>query len=66
MTHFRMTVKHIGEFVGVPATGRTITWEEIGIARFADDVRMTELWFMCEELKLALGMGLMLQPGALA
>ncbi len=62
MIHFRMTVKHIGEFVGVPASGRTITWEEIGIARFADDGRMTELWFMCEELKLALEMGLTLHP----
>lgn len=57
MIHFRMTVKHIGEFVGVPATGNIIEWEEIGIASFADDGKITELWFMCEELKLALGMG---------
>ncbi|WJD60712.1 ester cyclase [Pseudomonas kurunegalensis] len=61
MIHFTMTVTHVGEFVGMPATGKKISWEEIGIARFDDDGKMDELWFMCEELKMALELGLKLQ-----
>ncbi|MCA0175462.1 MAG: ester cyclase [Proteobacteria bacterium] len=60
MIHYKMTVTHTGTFVGMPATGRTISWEEIGIARFGPDGKMTELWFMCEELKMALELGLKL------
>ena len=60
MIHFTMTVIHRGEFVGVPATGRTISWEEVGIARFGQDGKITELWFMCEELKMAVELGLKL------
>lgn len=58
MIHFTMTVRHRGEFVGMPATDKTISWEEIGIASFGDDGKITELWFMCEELKMAVELGL--------
>jgi hypothetical protein len=33
----RLTVVHTGEFLGMPATENTIEWQEIAIARFADD-----------------------------
>lgn len=58
MIHYRMIVVHSGEFVGIPATGRTIEWEEVAVARFAPDGKITDLWFMCEELKMARSLGL--------
>lgn len=50
-------VQHKGTFVGAPATNNTITWEEVGIAHFNDDSKIENMWFMCEELKLAVQIG---------
>ncbi|TRW97828.1 ester cyclase [Paracoccus sp. M683] len=58
MMRFRMNVLHSGEFVGMPATGQRIEWEEIAVARFNADGRIADLWFMCEELKMAQALGL--------
>ena len=58
--HYRMEVKHRGTFVGVPATGKTVEWEEIAIAHFGPDGKIVDLWFMCEEVKLATQLGLRL------
>ncbi|MBP6679159.1 MAG: ester cyclase [Paracoccus sp.] len=58
MIRYRMDVLHSGEFVGMPATGRRIEWEEVAVARFNADGKIADLWFMCEELKMALALGL--------
>ncbi|HCI5682779.1 TPA: ester cyclase [Klebsiella variicola subsp. variicola] len=50
-------VQHKGTFVGAPATHKTITWEEVGIAQFNNDGKIENMWFMCEELKLAVQIG---------
>ncbi|MBT9430170.1 MULTISPECIES: ester cyclase [Symbiopectobacterium] len=50
-------MQHKGTFVGAPATNNTITWEEVGIAHFNDDSKIENMWFMCEELKLAVQIG---------
>ncbi|MCK4141952.1 ester cyclase [Ralstonia pseudosolanacearum] len=61
--HYHMTVLHRGQFVGVPATGRTVEWDEVAIAHFGPDGKIVDLWFMCEELKLALQLGFTLKQG---
>lgn len=40
---FRVTAVHAGEFMGVPATGRRVSWEGIGIIRVVDG-KMAERW----------------------
>jgi predicted ester cyclase len=49
----RMRFVHGGEFLGAPASGREVEFNEVGIARFNDDGKIVEVWFMCEELKIA-------------
>ncbi|WP_205629388.1 ester cyclase [Jiangella muralis] len=39
----RVTGTHRGEYMGIPATGRSISWNEIFIFRFADG-RIVEGW----------------------
>lgn len=60
LIRYHMTAVHTGKFVGVPATGRTVEWDEVATARFGPDGKIIELWFMCEELKVALQLGLTL------
>lgn len=40
---FTVTARHMGEFMGVPATGRAVKWDGIGIIRVVDG-RMAERW----------------------
>ena len=49
----RLSFRHSGDFLGAPASGREVECGEVGIARFDRDGRIVELWFMCEELKVA-------------
>ena len=55
---FRWTATHGGEFMGVPATGRRISIEGIGILRIVDG-RMVERWNVTDVI------GLLQQIGAL-
>jgi len=54
-------VRHKGRFVGAPATGRLISWQAAGIAYFNENGKIENIWFMCEELKLAMQIGYKLQ-----
>lgn len=38
-----VTGTHLGEYMGVPPTGRTVTYSEIFIVRFAEDGRIAEI-----------------------
>lgn len=49
---------HAGEFMGRPATGNRIEFVELGQMRFDEEGRMTWGWFMCDELGLALALGI--------
>ncbi|GAB3886973.1 hypothetical protein GCM10029964_052140 [Kibdelosporangium lantanae] len=53
----RMRLVHAGEFLGAPGTGREIEFREVGSVRFNDAGRITEVWFMCEELGIARQLG---------
>lgn len=50
-------VEHKGTFVGAPATHKTLSWEEVGIAHFNAAGKIERMWFMCEEMKLATEIG---------
>ncbi|MFJ9711717.1 ester cyclase [Streptomyces sp. NPDC101234] len=57
MLQFHMSALHTGTFAGAPATGKRVEWDEIGVLHFDDDGKITDLWFMCQELGLAEQLG---------
>jgi predicted ester cyclase len=54
---FRVSATHQGNFYGIPATGRKVEFQEMGLFRLADG-KVTESWFMADEA------GIMHQLGA--
>jgi steroid delta-isomerase-like uncharacterized protein len=46
-----VSATHTGEFMGIPATGRAVTWEGIGIIRF-ENGKMAERWNVSDMLGL--------------
>lgn len=61
MLQYHMTAKHTGNFAGMPATGKRVDWEEIGIVKFSDEGKITDMWYMCEEMHLATELGYKLE-----
>lgn len=53
----RVTGTHTGDFMGIPATGRSCDIQVIDIVRFGDDGRALEHWGVMEELKLMQQLG---------
>jgi steroid delta-isomerase-like uncharacterized protein len=53
---FRVKGTHMGNFFGIPATGKTIDIHEIGLLRLADG-KITEGWFMADEAGLLQQLG---------
>jgi len=58
---WRLTGTHKGNLFGIPPTGRTVDIHEIGLFRLADG-RITEGWFMADELGLLKQLGTQLPP----
>ena len=58
---WRFTGTHQGNLFGIPPTGRRVDIHEIGIFRLADE-RITEGWFMADELGLLKQLGTQLPP----
>jgi len=50
-TRMEVTGRHVGDFLGIPASGAPIRISEIGIRRFRDG-RMVEGWWMADEIGL--------------
>jgi len=50
------TATHTGEFMGIPATGKTITWTETHILRFAGG-KIVEHWANMDELVIMQQLG---------
>ena len=48
---FSVTATHRGEFMGIPATDRKVSWEGIGIIRVADG-KMAERWNVSDMMGL--------------
>ncbi len=61
----RLTVQgtHVGEFMGLPATGRRITWTETHIARY-ENGKVAEHWMNVDELGRLQQLGAVPEPAA--
>jgi steroid delta-isomerase-like uncharacterized protein len=53
----RMTGTHTGEFLGIPATGKSVDLEFCDWVRFDDDGRAVEHWGYADNLKLLQQLG---------
>lgn len=51
-----VTGTHLGEFQGIAPTGRTVRYDEIFIARFADGL-ITELWGVVDTMSMLRQLG---------
>jgi len=49
--HFTDTGTHLGEFLGVPATGRAISTQEFAVYRI-DAAKIIEVWVAADNLRL--------------
>jgi predicted ester cyclase len=58
---WRLTGTHQGNLFGIPPTGRRVDIHELGIFRLADG-RITEGWFLADELGLLKQLGLQMPP----
>lgn len=60
----RVTVRgtHQGEFMGIPATGKQVTWTEIHIGRMAGG-KLVEHWANQDQLGLLQQLGVVPPPG---
>ena len=54
---------HVGEFAGIPATGRAFTIAGIDIYRVADE-QLCEHWHVIDQLGMLTQLGLLPQPAA--
>lgn len=61
IAQFHYYVTHKGTFAGMPATGKHVEWDEVGMFDFNTDGKITDMWFMCEEIKLANEIGYKLE-----
>lgn len=57
MAQYHYSVLHKGTFVGKEATNKHMEWDEVAIIHFGKDGKITDMWYMCEELRLALQLG---------
>ena len=51
-----------GDFMGIPATGKSATWTEIHIGRGGDG-RLTEHWSVIDQLGMLVQLGIVPAPG---
>lgn len=56
-SHNRITGTHQGDFLGVPASGRVVEWEDVDLARFDDDGKVVEYRNFADMLALMQQMG---------
>lgn len=59
---WRLQCHHSAPFFGLPPTGNRISVEEVGTMRFVDG-RMTEGWFMIDELAFVRQLGVAMGDG---
>jgi predicted ester cyclase len=54
--HFSVTAVHRGEFMGIPATGKTVAYDEMAIVRF-EGGRIVEHWSVADTLAMMQTLG---------
>jgi steroid delta-isomerase-like uncharacterized protein len=47
-----------GEFMGMPATGKSAVWQEMHLHRFASDGKLAEHWGTSDDLSMLMQLGL--------
>ena len=52
-----------GDFAGMPASGKSATWDEVHIGRFADG-KLAEHWAVIDQLGMFTQLGFIPPPGA--
>lgn len=57
IAQFHYYATHNDDFAGMPGTGKRVEWDEVGIFNFNEKGKITEMWYMCEEMKLATEIG---------
>jgi steroid delta-isomerase-like uncharacterized protein len=57
VARLRISGTHQGEFMGIPATGKTVTVNLIDITRFGDDGLAREHWGVADQLALMQQLG---------
>ncbi|ETY72603.1 hypothetical protein LFAB_16780 [Lactiplantibacillus fabifermentans T30PCM01] len=57
MLQYHMTALHQDNFAGMAATNKRIEWDEIGILKFNEAGKITDMWYFIEELKVATELG---------
>jgi predicted ester cyclase len=58
MAHLRFQGTHSGTWLGVPATGKAMTWTATAIIRFDDTGRMAESWIIQDQLGVLVQLGI--------
>ena len=59
--HVRVSATMTGDFLGMPATGKSATWEEIHIGRMVDG-RLQEHWGVLDQLGMLQQLGFVSPP----
>ena len=57
MLQYHMTALHQGNFASAPATHKRVEWDEVSVITFGADGKISDLWFMCEEMRLTTEIG---------
>lgn len=57
MLQYHMSALHAGNFAGADATHQRVDWDEVGILTFNDDGKITDMWYLVEEMKVATELG---------
>jgi predicted ester cyclase len=52
-----------GDFMGMPASGKSATWAEIHIIRYDDGGKATEHWAVVDQLGMLAQLGFAQTPG---
>jgi steroid delta-isomerase-like uncharacterized protein len=65
VTRNRLTGTHGGEFLGVPASSRTIEWEDADFFRFNDAGKIAENWTYVDMLAVLAQIGLVPEEPAI-
>ncbi|MEV0829291.1 ester cyclase [Nonomuraea rubra] len=63
VTRNTVTGTHRGEYMGIPPTGRSITYKEVIIARFTDG-RVAETWAVVDVMSQMRQLGVFKEPNA--
>jgi steroid delta-isomerase-like uncharacterized protein len=62
VTRFRFTGTHSGEFLGVPATGKSVDIQGVDIVRFDDEGKGVEHWGVSDTLTMLQQLGAVPAP----